>query len=95
MEAARRSATIRTMRVVLQRVKQASVRVAGESVASIGQGVLLLTGITHDDSPAVVEKMARKIAALRIFARASFRRLAPRSHPRSSTISLHSCARKG
>jgi len=67
MEAVRRSATIRTMRVVLQRVKQASVRVAGESVASIGQGVLLLTGITHDDSPAVVEKMARKIAALRIF----------------------------
>ena len=55
------------MRVVLQRVTQASVSVAGETVGAIGQGVLLLTGITQSDSPAVVEKMARKIATLRIF----------------------------
>ena len=55
------------MRVVLQRVTQASVSVAGETVGAIGQGVLLLTGITQSDSPAVVEKMARKIAMLRIF----------------------------
>ena len=40
---------------------------AGETVGAIGQGVLLLTGITQSDSPAVVEKMARKIAMLRIF----------------------------
>lgn len=40
---------------------------AGETVGAIGQGVLLLTGITQSDSPAVVEKMARKIATLRIF----------------------------
>jgi len=55
------------MRVVLQRVTQASVSVAGETVGAIGQGVLLLTGITQSDSSAVVEKMARKIATLRIF----------------------------
>ncbi len=55
------------MRVVLQRVTQASVSVAGEKVGAIGQGVLLLTGITNDDTREVVEKMARKIVALRIF----------------------------
>jgi D-tyrosyl-tRNA(Tyr) deacylase len=55
------------MRVVLQRVTSASVSVAGELVGSIGQGVLLLTGITHSDSPETIDKMARKVATLRIF----------------------------
>ena len=55
------------MRVVLQRVTQSSVSVAGEVVASIGAGVMLLTGITHEDTREIVEKMARKIATLRIF----------------------------
>lgn len=55
------------MRVILQRVTQASVTVAGDTVGSIGPGVLLLTGITQSDGEADMHKMARKIAALRIF----------------------------
>ncbi len=55
------------MRVVLQRVAQASVTVSGDIVGAIGPGVLLLAGITQTDSEADVHKMARKIAALRIF----------------------------
>lgn len=55
------------MRVVLQRVAQASVTVSGDIVGAIGPGVCLLAGITQTDSEADVHKMARKIAALRIF----------------------------
>jgi D-aminoacyl-tRNA deacylase len=55
------------MKVVLQRVTRASVTVAGERIADIGPGVMLLTGITHDDTSEKVAWMARKIATLRIF----------------------------
>lgn len=55
------------MRVVLQRVKQASVRVDGVIVAEIAQGALLLAGITPADGEAQVDWMAKKIATLRIF----------------------------
>ncbi len=55
------------MRVVLQRVKQASVRVDGAIVAEIAQGALLLAGITPADGAAQVDWMAKKIATLRIF----------------------------
>ena len=39
----------------------------GERVAEIGRGFLILLGVTHGDGPADVEKLARKIPALRIF----------------------------
>jgi D-tyrosyl-tRNA(Tyr) deacylase len=55
------------MRVVLQRVKQANVSVAGQVVGEIAQGMLLLTGITPADTEAQVDWMAKKIATLRIF----------------------------
>lgn len=55
------------MRAVIQRVRGASVSVDGEVVGAItGQGLCVLVGVTHDDGPAQVETIARKIASLRI-----------------------------
>jgi len=55
------------MKALIQRVSEASVDVAGARVAEIGRGLLILLGITHGDGLADVEKLARKIPALRIF----------------------------
>jgi len=55
------------MRVVAQRVSSASVDVGGETVGAIGKGLLLLVGVTHDDTEADAKWMADKIAGLRIF----------------------------
>jgi D-tyrosyl-tRNA(Tyr) deacylase len=55
------------MRVVIQRVRQASVVVEGETIAKIGLGVVILTGIGPGDGEAQVAYMAEKIANLRIF----------------------------
>lgn len=55
------------MRAVLQRASRASVTVEGEVTASFDrQGLVALVGATHDDGPAQVETIARKIAELRI-----------------------------
>ena len=55
------------MRAVLQRVTSAQVEVEGEVVGAIARpGLLALVGVTHDDGPEQVERMARKIAELRI-----------------------------
>ncbi|MFC7877728.1 D-aminoacyl-tRNA deacylase [Isoptericola sp. NPDC057391] len=55
------------MRAVLQRVSSASVTVDGEVVGAIDRpGLLALVGVTHDDGPAEVATVARKIAELRI-----------------------------
>ncbi|MCB2174259.1 MAG: D-tyrosyl-tRNA(Tyr) deacylase [Actinomycetales bacterium] len=55
------------MRAVVQRVTRAAVRVAGEVVGAIDEpGLLVLVGATHDDGPAQVERIARKVAELRI-----------------------------
>ena len=56
------------MRTILQRVSSAQVVVDGEVVGSIGQGLVALVGVTHDDGPAEVQTTARKIAGLRLFA---------------------------
>jgi len=55
------------VRVLLQRFGHASVTVEGERVASIGRGYLLLVGIGSDDAGDEVERMAAKIATLRLF----------------------------
>jgi D-tyrosyl-tRNA(Tyr) deacylase len=55
------------MRALVQRVSRAAVRVDGASVASIGPGLLVLLGITHDDDAAAADRLADKVAALRIF----------------------------
>lgn len=55
------------MRMVIQRVKHASVTVDGEITGKIGQGFLVLLGIGPDDTEEIVEKMADKMMRLRIF----------------------------
>jgi D-aminoacyl-tRNA deacylase len=54
------------VRAVVSRVLSASVTVEGETVGTIGPGLLALVGVTHDDGPAQVERMARKLHELRI-----------------------------
>ncbi|MBO7655675.1 MAG: D-tyrosyl-tRNA(Tyr) deacylase [Kiritimatiellae bacterium] len=55
------------MKAWLQRVSQASVTVDGETVSAIGQGLLVLLGVTHTDTEADAKKIAEKIPLLRIF----------------------------
>lgn len=55
------------MRIVVQRCKEASVTVDGKVVGSIGAGLMLLVGITHEDTEQDVRFAAEKIAGLRIF----------------------------
>ncbi|MGQ9481406.1 D-aminoacyl-tRNA deacylase [Chloroflexus sp.] len=55
------------MRAVIQRVREASVTVAGEVVGAIGNGLLILLGVCHTDTAEDVELLAEKIAQLRIF----------------------------
>ena len=55
------------MKAVLQRVKEAKVFVAGESVGSIGKGVLIFLGVEKNDTEADVEAMVKKVSLLRLF----------------------------
>jgi D-tyrosyl-tRNA(Tyr) deacylase len=55
------------MRIVLQRVTSAHVDVAGETVGSIGKGLLILVGVTHTDTRADADYLATKVVHLRIF----------------------------
>ncbi len=55
------------MRALLQRVTCASVTVEGYVVGQIGQGLLILLGVGHDDGESQVKALADKIAYLRIF----------------------------
>jgi D-tyrosyl-tRNA(Tyr) deacylase len=55
------------MKAVIQRVQEASVRVDGEMVSSIGKGFMLLLGVMKGDSEKEAELLARKTAALRVF----------------------------
>jgi len=55
------------MRLVIQRVSEASVVVADETVAAIGPGYLVLVGVTHHDDAARADWLARKVANLRLF----------------------------
>jgi D-tyrosyl-tRNA(Tyr) deacylase len=55
------------MRAVVQRVKRASVIVAGETVGEIGHGLLVLLGITHTDTAEHARWLAEKVVGLRVF----------------------------
>jgi len=55
------------MRIVLQRVKSASVDVSGETVGQIGSGLLILLGIARTDSQQDADYLVEKIIHLRIF----------------------------
>jgi D-aminoacyl-tRNA deacylase len=55
------------MRAVVQRVTQASVSVAGHVAGAIGEpGLLVLVGVTHDDTPELAARLAAKLLGLRI-----------------------------
>lgn len=56
------------MRIVLQRVDRAAVRVGDDTVGSIGRGLLLLVGVGPDDARLDLVAAARKIVELRVFA---------------------------
>ena len=55
------------MRVLLQRVSRAEVRVEGRVTGAIGRGFLLLVGLTHTDTEAQLAWMAEKVSGLRLF----------------------------
>lgn len=55
------------MKVILQRVTDAKVAVAGETVGKIGPGLLVLLGVTHSDTRADADYLAGRILLLRIF----------------------------
>ena len=61
------------MRVVLQRVSRAAVRVDGETVGEIGAGLLALVGVAAGDDEATTDRVAAKVAGLRIFSDAEGR----------------------
>lgn len=56
------------MKIVLQRIKNASVTVNGEEISGIGPGLLLLVGIARGDGEAEADWLAEKVAGLRVFA---------------------------
>jgi D-tyrosyl-tRNA(Tyr) deacylase len=55
------------MRALLQRVSKASVSVEGQTISTIGKGLLILLGIGHGDGEEQVKFLAEKIAHLRVF----------------------------
>lgn len=55
------------MKVVLQRVSRGSVMVEGQVVGAIEQGYVALVGVTHSDTEAEADLLARKTAQLRVF----------------------------
>ena len=55
------------MRALVQRVSEAGVSVAGEEIAAIGKGLLVLVGVHEDDGADEAAYLARKVANLRVF----------------------------
>ena len=55
------------MKIVIQRVSRASVRVEGRTVGQIGRGLLLLVAVERDDTRSVLDSLADKVVHLRIF----------------------------
>jgi D-tyrosyl-tRNA(Tyr) deacylase len=87
------------MRALVQRVSRAAVRVDNEVVGSIGPGLLVLLGVTHEDSVEVADKLAEKLLRLRIFPDADGRMNEPLGPDRDvlcvSQFTLYGDARKG
>jgi D-tyrosyl-tRNA(Tyr) deacylase len=74
------------------------VSVDGERVAAIGPGLLVLLGVTHDDTPQIADRLADKVAALRVFADAEGRMNEPLGEREALVVSqftLYGDARKG
>jgi D-tyrosyl-tRNA(Tyr) deacylase len=86
------------MRALVQRVARAAVRVEGAEVAAIGPGLLVLLGVTHDDTEAQADRLADKLRALRVFADAEGRMNEPlgdREVLCVSQFTLYGDARRG
>ena len=86
------------MRALVQRVSSASVTVAGERVAAIGPGLLVLLGVTHADGDGTADRLADKVRALRVFPDAEGRMNEPLGDREVLVVSqftLYGDARKG
>ncbi len=86
------------MRALVQRVSEASVTVEGERLSAIGPGLLVLLGVTHDDTPEIADRLADKVRALRIFPDADGRMNEPLGEREALVVSqftLYGDARKG
>jgi D-tyrosyl-tRNA(Tyr) deacylase len=86
------------MRALVQRVSHASVAVDGQLVSEIGPGLLVLLGVTHDDTEQQADWLAGKVRALRIFADAEGKMNEPlgdREVLCVSQFTLYGDARKG
>ena len=86
------------MRALVQRVSSASVTVAGERVAAIGPGLLVLLGVTHADGDGTADRLADKVRALRVFPDAEGRMNEPLGDREVLVVSqftLYGEARKG
>jgi D-tyrosyl-tRNA(Tyr) deacylase len=86
------------MRALVQRVSRASVTAGGELTGVIGPGLLVLLGVTHDDSEEVCDRLADKVRALRVFPDAEGRMNEPlggREVLVVSQFTLYGDARKG
>ena len=86
------------MRALVQRVARAAVTVDGAVTGSIGPGLLILLGVTHDDSPEVCDRLADKVRALRVFPDADGRMNEPLGDREALVVSqftLYGDARKG
>lgn len=86
------------MRVLVQRVLRAEVRVGGERVAAIGPGLLILLGIAHADTAEDADRLAGKVQRLRVFPDAEGRMNEPLGDREVLVVSqftLYGDARKG
>jgi D-tyrosyl-tRNA(Tyr) deacylase len=87
------------MRALIQRVSQAAVDVEGERVAQIGAGMAVLLGVSRSDTEADADRLAAKVAKLRIFDDAEGRMNEPLGPDREvlcvSQFTLYGDARKG
>ena len=86
------------MRALIQRVARASVGVDGAIVSEIGAGLLVLLGVTHDDTERDADWLADKVRALRIFPDAEGRMNEPLGEREALCVSqftLYGDARRG
>ena len=87
------------MRALVQRVLCASVTIDDAITASIGPGLLVLLGVTHDDDAGVADRLADKLLSLRIFPDVDGRMNEPLGPDREvlcvSQFTLYGDARKG
>src|SRR6266487_6165357 len=86
------------MRALVQRVSRASVTTGAEVTGAIGPGLLILLGVTHDDTEESCDRLADKVRALRIFPDAEGRMNEPLGDREVLVVSqftLYGDARKG